>query len=163
MRSRDPNVLFSRRSPRWRGFDYASSEIYFVTIVTDGRRCVFGDVEGDRVRLADLGRLVERCLRAIPLHHPGIFLHEHVVMPNHVHALLELGAEAERRGTSLVTVVSGFKASVTRAAKLERSPWQRSFHDRVIRDEKELVRAQQYILENPKRWAEDRENPDRWM
>lgn len=38
--------------------------------------------------------------------------------------------------------------------------WQRSFYDRVIRDEDEWNAFRQYILDNPVRWTIDRENPD---
>jgi REP element-mobilizing transposase RayT len=38
--------------------------------------------------------------------------------------------------------------------------WQRSYHDRIIRNEEELLRIQQYIAENPIKWALDKENPD---
>ncbi len=37
--------------------------------------------------------------------------------------------------------------------------WQRSFHDRVIRDEKELIGKRYYIQQNPAQWSSDRNNP----
>lgn len=37
--------------------------------------------------------------------------------------------------------------------------WQRNYYERVIRDDRELERAREYILDNPRRWAEDRYNP----
>jgi REP element-mobilizing transposase RayT len=36
--------------------------------------------------------------------------------------------------------------------------WQRSFHDRIIRDGRELARIRRYIANNPAKWDEDREN-----
>ena len=39
--------------------------------------------------------------------------------------------------------------------------WQRSFFDHIIRRESSYERIDQYIAENPMRWALDRENPDR--
>lgn len=36
--------------------------------------------------------------------------------------------------------------------------WQRNYYERVIRDERELDRVRQYILNNPHRWADDKEN-----
>jgi len=58
---------------------------------------------------------------------------------------------------SLSSLVSGFKGSVTRRINARRaaenlSPaivWQRSFYERVIRDEKELLETRRYIIENP--------------
>ncbi|WP_309379998.1 transposase [Paludisphaera borealis] len=37
--------------------------------------------------------------------------------------------------------------------------WQRNYHEHVIRDEVSLERIHDYILDNPRRWAFDRENP----
>ena len=37
--------------------------------------------------------------------------------------------------------------------------WQRSFFERIIRNERECARIRDYIDHNPARWAEDRENP----
>jgi REP element-mobilizing transposase RayT len=37
--------------------------------------------------------------------------------------------------------------------------WQRGYYERIIRGEKELVAARRYILENPIKWAMDKENP----
>ena len=58
---------------------------------------------------------------------------------------------------SLSAIIRGFKSAVTRAANTHRagrnlSPvtvWQRSFYERVIRDEKELLQTRRYIIENP--------------
>jgi REP element-mobilizing transposase RayT len=37
--------------------------------------------------------------------------------------------------------------------------WQRNYYEHVIRDEDDLNRIRQYIMENPLQWAEDEENP----
>lgn len=37
--------------------------------------------------------------------------------------------------------------------------WQRNYFERVIRNDAELDKARNYILHNPARWAEDKENP----
>ena len=37
--------------------------------------------------------------------------------------------------------------------------WQRSYYEHVIRDDDSLNRIRQYIIDNPARWAFDRENP----
>ena len=45
--------------------------------------------------------------------------------------------------------------------KFDRTFWQMSFYDHVIRNEQDLLRVQKYILNNPLQWALDDENPDR--
>jgi len=39
--------------------------------------------------------------------------------------------------------------------------WQRNYYEHVIRDEDDLNRIRQYIMDNPARWAEDENNPER--
>ena len=63
-------------------------------------------------------------------------------------------------------VVRSFKAAATReyrkvSAKPDFAVWQQSYYERVIRDERELARVQEYIVLNPLRWEFDRENPHR--
>ena len=41
--------------------------------------------------------------------------------------------------------------------------WQRGFYDHVIRDEDELNRIRTYILDDPRKWSEDPDNPDNWV
>ncbi len=38
--------------------------------------------------------------------------------------------------------------------------WQRNYYERIIRNEKELNRVREYIINNPARWNEDKENMD---
>ncbi len=62
--------------------------------------------------------------------------------------------------------MAGFKSAATKRINEIRgvsgSPvWQRNYYERVIRNDRELAAVQTYIEENPARWAEDRENPDR--
>lgn len=37
--------------------------------------------------------------------------------------------------------------------------WQRNYYERIIRNDNELQRARQYLLENPMKWEGDNENP----
>jgi putative transposase len=78
-----------------------------------------------------------------------------VVMPNHVHGILWLARAGH--APPLHRVIGSFKAAVSRRARIR--VWQRSFHDRVIRNETELRMFRQYIVDNPIKWAVDRENP----
>ena len=40
-----------------------------------------------------------------------------------------------------------------------RPVWQRNYFERVIRNEHELIRAREYIVNTPLKWELDRENP----
>jgi hypothetical protein len=47
-----------RRSIRLKGYDYAGTGGYYVTIVTRGRECLFGQIVNEEMRLSELGRIV---------------------------------------------------------------------------------------------------------
>ena len=79
-----------RRSVRLQGYDYAQGGACFVTICTRDRRCVFGDIVGSGMQLNDVGRIARECLSEVPDRFPGVGLDEHVIMPNHLHAILLL-------------------------------------------------------------------------
>jgi len=38
--------------------------------------------------------------------------------------------------------------------------WQRNYYEHIIRDEPELAQIREYILDNPIKWGEDRENSE---
>jgi putative transposase len=86
-----------RRSIRWKGYDYARAGVYFVTVCTEGRACLFGDVDGERVRLNEGGRIVEDEWIKTGGMRPRIMLDQFVVMPNHIHGIIVL---MDGRGTS---------------------------------------------------------------
>jgi REP element-mobilizing transposase RayT len=132
-----------------RGFDYSTHAFYSVTIVARNREHLFGRMVGDRVELSALGRLVASEWRAIEERVPGVELDVSIVMPDHFHGIIGLPIG----GRSLSTVIGGFKSGVTRLWGAGRSPWQASFHDDIIRNEAHHAAMQEYILDNPRRWA----------
>ena len=99
-------------------------------------------------------------------------LDQFVIMPNHVHGIvvigndragLEPGAGLEPAPT-VSEIIRQFKTfSAKRINQLRNNPgcpvWQRNYFERVIRNENELARAREYIVNNPMKWALDKENP----
>ena len=85
-----------RRSIRLPGYDYASPGAYFVTIVTYHLVCLFGKIQNDEMQLTNLGQIVEEHWRVIPEHFPNVELGTFVVMPNHIHGIIILHADAIR-------------------------------------------------------------------
>jgi len=68
-------------------------------------------------------------------------------------------ADYDRTKMYLPKIIQGFKSSVSR--KIGRPIWQKSFYDRIIRDEKECDKIRFYIRNNPKLWYRDRNNHSR--
>ena len=79
-----------RRSIRLKGYDYARAGAYFVTIVTQDRARLFGELAENGMRLNDAGRVVQRIWDEIPTHYPGVDIDAFVVMPDHVHGIILL-------------------------------------------------------------------------
>ena len=85
----DPEI-HHRRSIRLQGYDYAQEGAYFVTVCTQGRVYLFGDVVEAKVRLNDYGRVVKECWEKLPRHYGHVDLDTFVVMPNHIHGVIVL-------------------------------------------------------------------------
>jgi len=107
----------------------------------------------------------------------------YVVMPNHVHGIVVF-VRGGRRGVwpyaptsqslfrspshTIGAVVRGFKGAVTkRLNQIRGTPgapfWERNYYEHIIRGGDGLNRIRQYIEENPARWAEDENNPDKFL
>lgn len=72
-------------------------------------------------------------------------------------------APLRRQSGSLGSVVAGFKSATTKRINTFRNNsgyplWQRNFYERVIRNDHDLSRAREYIVNNPMKWALDKEN-----
>jgi REP element-mobilizing transposase RayT len=87
-----------RRSIRLRGYDYRQAGAYFVTICVQDRACLFGEVVDGDMRLSKAGENVQAVWNDLPRRFPGIDLDAFVVMPNHVHGIVFLGADPDVGG-----------------------------------------------------------------
>jgi REP element-mobilizing transposase RayT len=149
-----------RKRLRLTGFDYASPGGYFITVCARDQRGPFGEIAHDEMHLSPLGRLVEGALIGISDFHPGVELDASIVMPNHVHAIVFLD-RGRFRPPPVPAVIGAFKARASRRAGY--ALWQRGYHDCIVRSEEELAALREYVETNPRRWAVDRENPERQL
>ncbi|MCL6525152.1 MAG: hypothetical protein K6T34_10915 [Thermoflavifilum sp.] len=170
----NPNI-HHRRSIRLKGYDYSQAGACFITICTQNRLCLLGNVVNEKMVLNDAGRMIENWYFQLENKFPDILCDEYVIMPNHFHAIIiNVGADlrvcpdqmGEHTGSPLPRVVQWFKTMTTHdyirgvkqhgwqpfAGKL----WQRNYWERIIRDENELTRIRQYILHNPIHWEMDK-------
>ncbi len=170
----DPTV-HHRRSIRLSGFDYSQSGSYFVTLVVQGRACIFGDISNNKINHSLIGQCVDANLQLLPNHFP-IVLNRWVVMPNHIHVLLSIDnknkssnpdsfIEETRQpsGTqpqSLGAIIQNFKSVSTRRihaiqGNIQDSIWQRNYYEHVVRDQNDFDRIEDYIKKNPADWDSD--------
>lgn len=85
-------IMGDRHAFRADWHDY-NGGIYFVTICTHNKRHIFGKIINNEMVLSPLGEIINRNLSAIPQHNNNVELRNHIVMPNHVHMVLAVGAQ----------------------------------------------------------------------
>ncbi len=77
-------------SARRDGYDYSKNGFYFITICTIDRIFFFGDIVDAEMKLSPIGDCAQNCWVEIPSHFPFVKLYEFVVMPNHIHGILQI-------------------------------------------------------------------------
>lgn len=82
--------IHHRRSVRLQGYDYSKEGLYFITICTIDKLCLFGEIVDTKMIRNELGEIVTQCWINIPNHFPNAILHEFIIMPNHLHGIIEL-------------------------------------------------------------------------
>jgi REP element-mobilizing transposase RayT len=93
--------LPGRRSIRLKGYDYAQEGAYFITVCTQRRAFLFGEIIDNKMQANEAGAMVIEEWHALPMRYPGVHLDAFVLMPNHLHAILFLAPE-EAVGAGLV-------------------------------------------------------------
>ena len=77
-----------RRSIRLEGYDYTLPGVYFVSMISYRRVCIFGEIAKGMVEFSLVGDLVNNCWLSIPNHFESTTLDEYVLMPNHLHGII---------------------------------------------------------------------------
>ena len=85
----DPR-LHHRRSLRLRGYDYAGGGAYFVTIGTQAKKCLFGEIVEGNMILNEAGSIIQRIWDTLPQRFGSLVLDAFQIMPNHWHAIFVL-------------------------------------------------------------------------
>jgi putative transposase len=88
----------NRRSVRLDEYDYSQPGMYYVTVCTSGRECLFGRVVDDSIVLNAIGEAVEKCWLVIPKHFPHVAIDAYIVMPNHIHGIIMIEDKAGLAG-----------------------------------------------------------------
>ena len=165
--------LPSRKPNRLPDFDYSTPGAYFITICVKDKQCRLGRIVGGgafdapQMNLNNIGKLVEKNILSGNLIY-GICVDKFVVMPNHIHMIL-LVNEDFSNGTSrapsptnaiIPHFVSTFKRFCHR--DIGENIFQRSYHDHIIRGEKDYLQIWEYIENNPAKWKEDCFYKEEW-
>ena len=153
--------LPNRKLPRLSGFDYSSENYYYVTIYTHNRKNLFGTPDN----LTVYGKIAKKHLLEIVSHYDGICIDKYVIMPNRIHAIIVIGCEPDAEQSSpfptLETILGLYKSGVSREIH-KISPqlkvWQKSYFDKIIRNNDAYLEVCRYIEENPIKWIIGEEN-----
>jgi len=111
--------MHKRKHIRWKGFDYSSPNAYFITICVKNFQCVLGEIRNGIVGLSEIGNIAAIDLQKIPEIHKEVLLDEFIVMPNHVHCILDVTRRTENEwrvnrfakplSGSISTIINQFK------------------------------------------------------
>ena len=158
--------------------DYTARRMYMITMVTEGRKPLFGKVVGrsdaeeksaevPHIELSPLGERVKEIWESISSYHREVKVVALQMMPDHLHGIL------------FVTVLLGFKQACNRAfrevmpvefvAVAQRHAQQKrdrgllfakGYNDQILLRDGQLARWLHYLKDNPRRLLMKRENPE---
>lgn len=171
-----------RKRNRLKEYDYSNAGYYFVTICVNDRNDYFGKIEGTKCVLNEFGKAIKQILENIPVLYPYVELDYFVIMPNHIHVIIIIDPSninvvtsrdlsqnkpdkvlPKLKIKSLSEIIGAFKTMSSKELHkkgVKEFKWQRSFYDRIIRNEKELYQIRKYIEQNPLSFEIEKELTD---
>ena len=157
-----------RKPLRLPDYDYSRTGVYFLTLCAKDKAPLFGKIcvgggalDAPKVELSPYGIAVERWLTGCKDTYRDLAVLKYVIMPNHVHLIVELRGGPSRAPASTISraneripsFVSGMKRMTIRNCGGQ--IWQRGYYDHVIRNDTNFLRVWTYLDTNPAKWAED--------
>ena len=117
-----------------------------------------------KMKLNEFGIIAEKQWHWLAEQYQYIVLHAFVVMPNHVHGIIEIKRSLIKSSVPIkIKPLSGlmgaYKTTVSKHIHLAgfiEFKWQRSFYEHIIRDEKTFESITEYIINNPMNWERDK-------
>ena len=149
--------IHHRRSIRLQNYDYSQEGSYFITICTKNRESLFGEISDGKMQLNIAGQIANDEWLKTPQVRPSISLGAFVVMPNHVHGIINIFAKGtllHGRGTmhraptkvymeiptveqfgkptsnTIPTIIRGYKSAVTSKINELQGTWGQSIWQR---------------------------------
>ncbi|WP_317855027.1 transposase [Chakrabartyella piscis] len=167
--------LPKRKSLRLQSYDYSQNGAYFITICTQNKKCILGDIGMDTgdivgdgvldipfIMLSHYGKIVEQTILDIAKTYDDVEIPKYIIMPNHIHMIVHI--ENKKNGLSRTPTPTRANARIpSMVSTLKRfsnkkcgeSIWQRSYHEHVIRNQTSYEEIWQYIDTNPIKWELD--------
>jgi len=170
---------YRTKTLRLQSWDYRWNGVYFITICCKDKAHYFGKIHNDKMELSNVGLIADILWHEIKQHTNHIELDEFVVMPNHIHGILIINNSVETlhatslqktpktmsvispKANSISSIIRSYKSAVTKHAHRlgYEFSWQSRFYDHIIRNEASLNQIQQYVINNPQSWKDDKFYP----
>ena len=173
-----------RKRNRMFGYDYSQDNLYFVTICVKNMECCFGEIhfavgagrdltrtssesasKSKIIFLNEIGEIAKTQWDWLENQYSYIKLHKFIVMPNHIHCIIEIDRDliaAENiKIKSLSALMGAYKMTTSKLIHLagfQDFVWHRSFYDHIIRNKKSYNNIFSYIKRNPSNWDSDKYN-----
>ena len=147
-------------------YDYSQPGAYFITLCVEKRRPILGKIDSSpQVVLSSIGKIVSDVWYSLPQRFPCLDAISHsifVVMPDHIHGILQITAGGASPSPTLHQILGSFKSITTiETNRLLGTPgqklWQRSAYEHILRNQQDFDEAAGYIAENPARRLEREE------
>ena len=154
--------LPKRKQIRLKDYDYSQNGFYFITICTKDRKKLFGMLVDGKINLNDIGNIVDFTWNDL-INHNNIKLHQYVIMPNHIHGIIEIcNRRADLQASKIPEIIRQFKTFSSKRIneylkRNGREPfsmkeiWQKSYYEHIIRNEDDYLKRVEYMLNNPQK------------
>ena len=162
MKMENNKAFPARKKNRLQNYDYSSYGAYFITVCTKDKRNYFWKNVGatigrpQDIELSLYGEIVSNAIKNISSMYPALLVERYVIMPNHIHLLLRICSDELGRpmvAPTMSRVINQLKGYASK--QIGKPIWQKSFHDHIIRNQKDYEEHINYIYYNPVRWHLD--------
>ena len=158
--------LPKRKPPRLIGYNYSTPGMYFLTICVKDRMQLLGkivgcgDFDAPTMMLSEKGRILDKYIKLMSERYSHIKVDKYVIMPNHFHLILNITDYkngASETAAPYNSETSKFVSLLKRYCNKEygKNIWQLSYHDHIIRGEKDYLKIWEYIDTNVYNWKKD--------
>ena len=153
-------MLPKRKSTAIPHYDYSQPGAYFITLCVEKRRPILGKIDSSpQVVLSSIGKIVSDVWYSLPQRFPcldAISQSIFVVVPDHIHGILQITAGGASPSPTLHQILGSIKSITTiETNRLLGTPgqklWQRSAYEHILRNQQDFDEAAGYIAENPAR------------
>ncbi|MCD4652748.1 transposase, partial [bacterium] len=111
------------------------------------------------------GEIINNTWKWLRKQYEYVDLDQFIIMPNHIHGIICIRRGGSRTAPTrkrkpLGRLIGAFKTVSTKQINLIRQTsgnqfWQRNYYEHIIRDEDDLARIREYIINNPAQWEHD--------